>query len=146
LGRTCFLNILQDLLWCKFIFRTEEVVFRKLFLLSVTTESRIYKLKSVVCPLRSSPSPTSAASGGNSKKPPPPPKRHGSTLTSSNQADQEDQIKIYNVEDTPVDLSNNTSFSDLTVDEGQGSGRVSVDSNDGLIQHHSDEDEQQPYR
>ena len=47
------------------------------------------------------------------------------------------------MEDTPVDLSEKSSFSDLTVDDLQGSGgRVSVDSNDGLIQHFPEEDQQ----
>ena len=47
-----------------------------------------------------------------------------------------DEIRVYEVEDTPVDLSETSSFSDLTVDDPQGSGgRISVDSNDGLIQH-----------
>ena len=74
------------------------------------------------------------------KNPPPaPPKRLGSTLSSTNPnagVQVQDEVKIYEVEDTPLQLSGNTSFSDLTVDEPQNSGRVSVDSNDGLIQHH----------
>ena len=73
------------------------------------------------------------------KNPPAPPKRLGSTLSSTNPnagVQVQDEVKIYEVEDTPLQLSGNTSFSDLTVDEPQNSGRVSVDSNDGLIQHH----------
>ena len=51
-----------------------------------------------------------------------------------------DEIRVYEVEDTPVDLSETSSFSDLTVDDPQGSGgRISVDSNDGLIQHFPEE-------
>ena len=41
-----------------------------------------------------------------------------------------------------MQLSGNTSFSDLTVDDPQNSGRVSVDSNDGLIQHHPGQEPQ----
>lgn len=82
---------------------------------------------------RSSPS-------SSSKVPPPPPKRVGSTLSSSNH--HNDEIKIYEVEDTPAsNLSEKSSFSDLTVDDpaaGSG-GRVSIDSNDGLIQHIPDQ-------
>ena len=70
--------------------------------------------------------------------PPPPPKRVGSTLSGNGN----DEVKIYEVEDTPVDLSQKSSFSDLTVDDPNGSGRVSVDSNDGLIQHHPEEEGQ----
>ena len=77
------------------------------------------------------------------KIPPTPPKRSGSTLTNSSAAPIQDEVKIYEVEDTPVQLSGNTSFSDLTVDELQNSGRVSVDSNDGLIQHHTQDEAQQ---
>lgn len=81
---------------------------------------------------RSSPSTT----GSSSKVPPPPPKRVSSTLSTASSSHHNDEIKIYEVEDTPVDLSEKSSFSDLTVDDPAGSGgRVSVDSNDGLIQH-----------
>ena len=74
--------------------------------------------------------------------PPAPPKRAGSTLSGSNNPGLNDEIRIYEVEDTPVDLSEKSSFSDLTVDDPQGSGgRVSVDSNDGLIQHFPEEQE-----
>ena len=74
--------------------------------------------------------------------PPAPPKRAGSTLSASNNPGLNDEIRIYEVEDTPVDLSQKSSFSDLTVDDPQGSGgRVSVDSNDGLIQHFPEEQE-----
>ena len=80
------------------------------------------------------------------KNPPPaPPKRLGSTLTSTNPnagVQVQDEVKIYEVEDTPLQLSGNTSFSDLTVDDPQNSGRVSVDSNDGLIQHHPGQEPQ----
>ena len=69
------------------------------------------------------------------KVPPTPPKRAGSTLSTT--VHHSDEVKIYEVEDTPVDLSSKSSFSDLTVDDTRGAGgRVSVDSNDGLIQHH----------
>ena len=44
-----------------------------------------------------------------------------------------DQPRSYRVEDTPLNFSAATSLSDLTVDEPQ-SGRISVDSNDGLIE------------
>ena len=53
---------------------------------------------------------------------------------------------MYEVEDTPVDLSEKSSFSDLTVDDPNGSGRVSVDSNDGLIQHHAEVEQVQNNR
>ncbi len=75
-----------------------------------------------------------------------PPKRSGSLLTSSNQQQQQDQVHVYEVEGTPGDLSEGTSFSDLTIDDAQGSGRVSVDSNDGLIQHHVEGGFQEPHR
>ena len=71
------------------------------------------------------------------KIPPPPPKRSGSTLTNNI---QQDELKVYEVEDTPIQLSGNTSFSDLTVDELQNSGRLSVDLDDGLIQHHAEQE------
>ena len=62
----------------------------------------------------------------------------GQILTNPHQ----DELKVYQVEDTPVDLSEKSSFSDLTVDDPQGSGgRVSVDSNDGLIQHFPEEEQ-----
>ena len=70
------------------------------------------------------------------KIPPPPPKRSGSTLTNNI---QQDELKVYEVEDTPVQLSGNTSFSDLTVDELQNSGRLSVHLDDGLNQQHDEE-------
>jgi hypothetical protein len=44
----------------------------------------------------------------------------------------------YGVEDTPLNFSTATSLSDLTMDEGPGggaSGRISVDSHDGLLEH-----------
>jgi len=44
-----------------------------------------------------------------------------------------DQPRAYRVEDTPLNFSAATSLSDLTVDEPQ-SGRLSVDSADGLIE------------
>ena len=92
---------------------------------------------------RCSPSATTTATPNSNKVPPVPPKRGSSTLSatpSNNTNPLNDEIKIYEVEDTPVDLSQKSSFSDLTVDDPQGSGgRVSVDSNDGLIQHFPDE-------
>lgn len=47
-----------------------------------------------------------------------------------------DQVKVYAVEGTPAEFSSATPLSDLTVEDGPNSGRISVDSNDGLIQHH----------
>ena len=93
---------------------------------------------------RSSPSTTSTATTPNSSKvlPPAPPKRAGSSLSATplNPNPLSDEIRVYEVEDTPVDLSETSSFSDLTVDDPQGSGgRISVDSNDGLIQHFPEE-------
>ena len=89
---------------------------------------------------RSSPSATTTATTPNLSKelPPAPPKRAGSSLSATplNPNPLSDEIRVYEVEDTPVDLSETSSFSDLTVDDPQGSGgRISVDSNDGLIQH-----------
>ena len=89
---------------------------------------------------RSSPSATTTATTPNPSKelPPAPPKRAGSSLSATplNPNPLSDEIRVYEVEDTPVDLSETSSFSDLTVDDPQGSGgRISVDSNDGLIQH-----------
>jgi hypothetical protein len=48
-----------------------------------------------------------------------------------------DQMYSYGVEDTPLNFSTATSLSDLTMDEGPGgaSGRISVDSHDGLLEH-----------
>ena len=93
---------------------------------------------------RSSPSTTSTATTPNSSKvlPPAPPQRAGSSLSATplNPNPLSDEIRVYEVEDTPVDLSETSSFSDLTVDDPQGSGgRISVDSNDGLIQHFPEE-------
>ena len=93
---------------------------------------------------RSSPSTTSTATTPNSSKvlPPGPPQRAGSSLSATplNPNPLSDEIRVYEVEDTPVDLSETSSFSDLTVDDPQGSGgRISVDSNDGLIQHFPEE-------
>merc|ERR1712203_1339010 len=54
-----------------------------------------------------------------------------------------DQVQVFEaIEGTPLHFSNATSFSDLSVDDidfGLGSGRISRDSNDGLIQHHPKE-------
>ena len=93
---------------------------------------------------RSSPSATTTATTPNSSKvlPPAPPQRSGSSLSATplNPNTLNDEIRVYEVEDTPVDLSETSSFSDLTVDDPQGSGgRISVDSNDGLIQHFPEE-------
>ena len=93
---------------------------------------------------RSSPSTTSTATTPNSSKvlPPANPQRAGSSLSATplNPNPLSDEIRVYEVEDTPVDLSETSSFSDLTVDDPQGSGgRISVDSNDGLIQHFPEE-------
>ena len=84
--------------------------------------------------------------------PPVPPKRQGShlsthtgasaptgtqpTSSASSITGTQDQVKVYALEDTPQNFSTATSLSDLTVDEASNSGRVSVDSQDGLIQHH----------
>jgi hypothetical protein len=38
------------------------------------------------------------------------------------------QVRVYALEDTPVNFSTATSLSDLTVDDAFNSGRVSVDS------------------
>ena len=94
---------------------------------------------------RSSPSATTTtATTPNSSKvlPPAPAKRAGSSLSATPLTPNplSDEIRVYEVEDTPVDLSETSSFSDLTVDDPQGSGgRISVDSNDGLIQHFPEE-------
>ena len=50
-----------------------------------------------------------------------------------------DQVRVFEaIEGTPVNFSNATSFSDLTVDDVEpSSGRVSRDPDDGLIQLHS---------
>ena len=93
---------------------------------------------------RSSPSTTSTATTPNSSKvlPPANPQRAGSSLSATplNPNPLSDEIRVYEVEDTPVVLSETSSFSDLTVDDPQGSGgRISVDSNDGLIQHFPEE-------
>ena len=55
-----------------------------------------------------------------------------------------DQVKVYAVEGTPMEFSTATSLSDLTVDEPSQSGRISVDSNDGLIQHHIADNSAEP--
>ena len=74
--------------------------------------------------------------------PPAPPKRQGSHLSSgitsgfAAPVETHDQVRVYALEDTPLNFSTATSLSDLTVDEAVNSGRVSVDSQDGLIQHH----------
>ncbi len=75
--------------------------------------------------------------------PPVPPKRQGSHLSTSSassvtapEASANDQVRVWALEDTPLNFSTATSLSDLTVDEAPNSGRVSVDSQDGLIQHH----------
>merc|ERR1719187_2338652 len=47
--------------------------------------------------------------------------------------DQVEQLRSYRVEDTPINFSTSTSLSDLTLDEPQ-SGRISVDSVDGLVE------------
>ena len=94
---------------------------------------------------RSSPSETTTPTTPNSNKvpsttvvPPGGGRRGDSSVLSANPLS--DEIRIYEVEDTPVNLSEKSSFSDLTVDDPQGSGgRVSVDSNDGLIQHYPQE-------
>ena len=94
---------------------------------------------------RSSPSAITTAATPNSSKvlPPANPQRAGSSLSATplNPNPLSDEIRVYEVEDTPVDLSETSSvFSDLTVDDPQGSGgRISVDSNDGLIQHFPEE-------
>ena len=47
-----------------------------------------------------------------------------------------DQVCNYRVEDTPLNFSTATSLSDLTVEDGGLiSGRISVDSHDGLLEH-----------
>ena len=94
------------------------------------SESAFFSVSHFVFACRSSPS--------VAKVPPTPPKRAGSTLSTVNHSDE---VRVYEVEDTPVDLSEKSSFSDLTVDEPQ-SGRVSVDSNDGLIEHHPEDQSQ----
>ena len=84
----------------------------------------------------------SASTPNSNKVPPAPPKRAGSTLSvpALNNQSLTDEIKTYKVEDTPVDLSQKSSFSDLTVDgPSESGGRVSYDSNDGLIQHFPEE-------
>ncbi len=48
----------------------------------------------------------------------------------------QDQVYSYRVEDTPLNFSTATSLSDLTVDDGgAASGRISIDSHDGLLEH-----------
>ena len=83
--------------------------------------------------------------------PPVPPKRQGSHLSTSSassvtaqEASAHDQVRVWALEDTPLNFSTATSLSDLTVDEAPNSGRVSVDSQDGLIQHHPTIESQPP--
>jgi len=99
--------------------------------------------------------PSGQTVAGGSRLPPPPPERRGSSLSHQahpcavaeykNSAPAEmrykgdyrheplDMPRSYGVEDTPINFSAATSLSDLTVDEPQ-SGRISVDSNDGLLE------------
>ena len=101
----------------------------------------------------------------SNRNPPTPPLRQGSALSSPNvrvsnnvttssssmqnqlrledKTASNDQVQVFEaIEGTPLHFSNATSFSDLSVDDidfGLGSGRISRDSNDGLIQHHPNE-------